>query len=144
MDLYVCMRPSSIHENLRASLSNSGILIRLYISSMSAITAYLYCRNSRSGNMLDYVDSDIDDSNSPKKTQHIRGWSITAPSGANCAYPSHPSNGGPIHCVFGKAGYANSLDGWHSFSQKRVTSSQIQDRQPHTNKSGCVISQQTW
>ena len=42
--------------------------------------------------------------------------------------------------AMGARSTANSLDGWHYFSQKRVTSSQIQDRQPHTNKSGFVIS----
>ena len=52
----------------------------------------------------------------------------------------YPSNGCPIYRFFWQAGYADPLDGWRCFSQKRVMSRLIPVRQHQTNDSGFVIS----
>ena len=51
-----------------------------------------------------------------------------------------PPSMGVRFTVFGQAGHADPLDGWHCSSQKRVMSRLIQVRQHYTNESGFVIS----
>ena len=53
---------------------------------------------------------------------------------------SPPTMGARFTVFWGHAGRAEPLDGWRCCTQKRVMSTQIKVRQPHTNKSGFVIS----